>query len=267
MTPLGTYSSTLSIAAREIRLSALSKGFHILEAVTAPDADAGLTFSEIVDASGISKATVHRLLKELVDLSALTYDDATRRFQGGLLLAGLGASVTANYDVRRIARPHLEELQAKTGNVATLGIRDGETGTYIDKIEPSDFVIRLHSEVGKSFPLHCTAMGKVLLAHSDARTISKVSRRKLKRYTANTISEGKTLREELESVIAKGFAIDREEITRGLVCVAAPIHGIDGKVVAAMSCTFSSFDATEELIQDLAEEVVVRARAASAGER
>lgn len=265
MTPLSTYSITLSIAAKETDLSALSNGFRILEAVTA--SGSGLSFSQIVGATGIPKASVHRLLKELVDLSALDHDEMARRYRGGLLLAGLGASVTSNYDVRRIARPHLEALQAKTGSVATLGIRDGETGTYIDKIEPSDFVIRLHSEVGKSFPLHCTAMGKVLLAHSDARTISKISRRKLERHTANTITEGKTLRDELESVIAKGFAIDREEITRGLVCVAAPIHGLDSEVVAAMSCTVSSFDATEESIQNLAGEVVECARAASAGNR
>ena len=265
MTPLGTYSITLSIAAREIDLSALSNGFRILEAVTA--SGSGLSFSQIVGATGIPKASVHRLLKELVDLSALDHDEMARRYRGGLLLAGLGASVTANYDVRRVVRPYLEDLHAKSGSVATLGIRDGETGTYIDKIEPSDFVIRLHSEVGKSFPLHCTAMGKVLLANSDARTISKVSRRKLKGYTANTITVGKTLRKELESVVAKGFAIDREEITRGLICVAAPIHGIDGKVVAAMSCTVSSFDATEELIQNLTREVVECTRAASAGVR
>ena len=242
-------------------MSALTKGFRILDVITG--SDAGLTFSDIVEATSIPKGTAHRLLGELVDLTALTYDDSTRIYQGGLLLARLGASVTASYDVRRVARPHLEALQSRTGAVATLGILDGERGIYIDKIEPSGFVIRLHSEVGKSFPLHCTAMGKVLLAHSDAATINKVSRRKLESYTENTITDGKALREELESVVRDGYAVDREEITRGLVCVAAPIFGVGGNVSAAISCTSSSFDVTQEKLDAVAGHVIRCARAAS----
>ncbi len=243
-------------------MSALTKGFRVLEAVTA--ANTSLTFSEIVEATAIPKASVHRLLRELVELSALTYDESSRRYQGGLALAALGASVIANYDVRQTARASLERLHQTTGYVATLGIRDGERGTYIDKIEPAGFMIRLHSEVGKSFPLHCTAMGKILLAFSDAATISKVTRRKLKQYTSNTITDGKALRKELETVGENGFAVDREEITRGLVCVAAPIVGLDGCVDAAMSCTLSSFDATPEILERIAGQVKNCASAASA---
>ena len=152
-----------------------------------------------------------------------------------------------------------------TGAVATLGIRDGEQGIYIDKIEPTDFVIRLHSEVGKSFPLHCTAMGKVLLAHSDNATTKRVTKRKLESYTQITITDGKALREELKAVVANGYAVDREEITRGLVCVAAPVYGVDGSVAAAMSCTISSFDATKERLDEVTQLVVDCACAASPG--
>jgi len=242
-------------------VSALGNGFRIIEAVSADGA--GLTFSEIVDATAVPKATVHRLLRELVELSALAYDESTRRYRGGLLLAGLGASVMQNYDVRRVVRPQLEALQAATGSVATLGIRNGEHGVYVDKIEPAGFVIRLHSEIGKSFPLHCTAMGKVLLAHSDAATISKMTRRNLKAYTANTITDGKRLRDELEAVSRQGYAVDNEEITRGLVCLAAPIYGIDGNVEAAISCTVSSFDADDRYLETIKEHVLACAAAAS----
>ena len=242
-------------------MSALTRGFQILEATTR--ANGGLTFSEVVEATGLAKGTAHRLLQELVDLAALSYDDATRRYEGGLALATLGASVTANYDIRRIARPFLEELHQATGSVTTLGIRNGLTGTYIDKIEPSSLIVRLHSEVGKSFPLHCTAMGKVLLAHSDSATVSKVTRRRLDQYTDNTITDGKQLRAELQEVLAKGYAVDNEEITRGLICIAAPITGLDQQVNAAMSCTLSSFDATPELVERIAAQVVEAANLAS----
>lgn len=242
-------------------MSALGNGFRILEAVSHDGT--GLTFSEIVDTTGVPKATVHRLLRELVELSALAYDESTRRYRGGLLLAGLGASVTQHYDVRRVVRPHLEALQKATGSVATLSIRNGEQGVYVDKIEPAGFVIRLHSEIGKSFPLHCTAMGKVLLAHSDAATISKVTRRKLKAYTANTIIDGKKLRAEIDAVARQGYAVDNEEITRGLVCVAAPIYGVDDSVEAAISCTVSSFDADDRYLEKVKRQVLTCAEDAS----
>ena len=242
-------------------MSALTKGFRILEAVTAHGP--GLTFSEIVAETGVPKASAHRLLRELADIAAVSYDETTRRYRGGLALAGMGAAVTRNYDIRRVARPHLESLHDETGNVVTLGIRDGENGIYIDKIEPEDFVVRLHSEIGKSFPLHCTAMGKVLLAFSDAPTVARVTRRKLRAYTKNTIVDKQALRTELEAVRTQGFAIDREEITRGLVCIAAPIAGIDGAVDAALSCTVSSFEATDELLGTVRDRVVRCARAVS----
>ncbi len=242
-------------------MGALTNGFRILEAVTANGT--GLTFSEIVDETGVPKATVHRLLRELIELSALAYDESTRRYRGGLLLAGFGAAVMQNYDVRSVVRPHLEALHKATDSVVTLGIRNGDQGVYIDKIEPADFVIRLHSEIGKSFPLHCTAMGKVLLAHSDAATIGRVTRRKLRAYTAKTITDGKALRGALEDVRSRGYAIDREEITRGLLCVAAPIYSLNGNVDAAVSCTVSSFDATSQRLEELVRDVVTCAQSAS----
>jgi len=220
-------------------MSAIQKGFEILKVVTATTD--GLSFSEIVSGTGIPKASAHRLLKELVELTALTQNPATRRYQGGLLLASLGAAVTADYDLRRIARPHLKALHDETRQVTTLGIRNDDVGTYIDKIEARDFGMRLHSEIGKSFPLHCTAMGKVMLSHAEPATIRRLTNRKLEAHTENTITDGRQLRKELQQIAADGYAVDREEITRGLICIAAPVFGVDGEIAGAMSCTFPSY--------------------------
>jgi len=220
-------------------VSAIQKGFEILKSVTG-ETD-GLSFSQIVANTSVPKATAHRLLKELVELQALAQDPVTRRYQGGLLLASLGAAVTADYDLRRAARPHLQALHDEVGQVTTLGIRNDDVGTYIDKIEARDFGLRLHSEVGKSFPLHCTAMGKVMLSHADRESQRRLTSRKLESYTQNTITDGRELRRELKQIAADGYAMDREEITRGLMCIAAPVFGIDGEVAGAMSCTFPSY--------------------------
>lgn len=244
-------------------MSALSKGFRVLEAIISAKDD--MTFSGIVAATRLPKASVHRLLRELVDISAVTFDQATRSYRGGLLLAKLGAAVTADYDIRRFVRPHLQALQQETGHVATLGIRDDDVGIYLDKIEARDFRIKLHSEVGKSFPLHCTAMGKVLLAHADAATVSRVSSRKLRAYTENTITDKQLLREELELVRHEGHAVDQEEITRALICVAAPVIGINGAIAGAISCTVPKYVVEDQGIEDLIRVVKEKAAMASGG--
>lgn len=221
-------------------MSAITQGFAIIDAVTAAGRS-GLTFSRIVESTGIPKASAHRLLRELLALSALTLDPETRQYRGGLLLARLGGAVMANYDLRTAARPSLQSLHERMGHVATLGVLAEDSGIYIDKIESAEFGMRLHSEIGKHFPLHCTAMGKVLLSQADSKTVRRVLNRKLEAFTANTITDATKLRRELKRVAAAGYAIDNEEITRGLVCVAAPVLGIDGRVAGAMSATFPSY--------------------------
>jgi DNA-binding IclR family transcriptional regulator len=221
-------------------MSALSKGFRIVQEVVDAGPD-GVPFSAVVERTGIAKASAHRLLRELVELSVLNFEASRRRYHGGLLLAGLGARIIADYDLRKAVRHHLVALHEQTGFVATLGILGDGAGIYLDKIEARDFGIRLHSEIGKSFPLHCTAMGKVLLAHSDGKLLRRVAGRKLESHTANTIVRGSELRREVAEVAERGYAMDREEMTRGLMCVAAPVHGPDRQLAGAMSCTFPSY--------------------------
>jgi DNA-binding IclR family transcriptional regulator len=243
-------------------LGALSNGFEILETVVAAG-NAGLPFARIVEQTGLPKASVHRLLKELESLGALTFDSGSRTYRGGIKLARIGAQLLGDYDLRRTVHPHLSALHEATGHVATLGILNNDIGIYIDKIEARDFGIRLHSEIGKAFPLHCTGMGKVLLAASNADTRRRLLKRKLEAYTDHTITGRKELRDELERVRTEGYAVDREEITRGMMCVAAPIQDAHGETVGAMSCTFPKYVFDEHGIVAEVDAVRRHARAAS----
>jgi len=245
-------------------MSAIGNGFKIIDAVTAAG-NSGLPFAEIVAATDLPKASAHRLLKELVELSALMFDAPTRQYRGGLLLARIGASVTANYNLRDAVRPFLQALHDEFGHVATLGILNDVNGTYIDKIESSGFGPRLHSEIGKSFPLHCTAMGKILLSHSNATTVRRVTSRKLKSFTPNTITNANKLRHELKQIAANGFAVDDEEITRGFVCIAAPVFGVDGNIAGAISCTLPSYLRQDRGLQAEIDAVCELASQASEG--
>jgi len=223
----------------------------------------GATFSEAVRESSVPKSTAHRLLNELTDIGALRFDAESKTYFGGLLLARFGSAVAADYDLRKIARPHLERLHAQSGHTATLGIRDGDHGIYLDKVETRDFGIRLHSEIGKSFPLHCTGIGKVLLSHIDDGELTRILRGKLKAHTKRTITSKALLRKDLKETRHRGYAIDDEEITRGLICIAAPVFGPDGHIAGALSCTFPIWIRDELGIDSEIEAVMEAASAAS----
>ena len=168
-------------------LGSTSKSFQLIQAVI--DAgNSGATFSEAVRNSSVPKSTAHRLLNELTDIGALRFNSDSKTYYGGLLLARFGSAVASGYDLRRIARSHLQELHEQTGHTATLGIRDGNHGIYLDKVESRDFGIRLHSEIGKAFPLHCTGIGKVLLSQIDDDELKTVLRGKLEALTKRTVT-------------------------------------------------------------------------------
>jgi len=239
-----------------------TKSFQLIQAVV--DAgNNGATFSKAVRESLVPKSTAHRLLNELTDIGALRFDAETKSYFGGLLLARFGAAVAADYDLRKIVRPHLERLHEQTGHTATLGIRDGNRGIYLDKVETRDFGIRLHSEIGKAFPLHCTGIGKVLLSQIDDGEVKAILRGKLESLTHRTTTDKTMLRKELKNIRRQGYAIDDEEITRGLICVAAPVFGPKGDMAGALSCTFPTWIRDERGIETEIQAVIQAAAAAS----
>lgn len=224
------------------------KIFDVLEAVVSHQ-DSGLNFAAVVNATGLPKASAHRILKALTELGYLSLSPETKRYRGTLKLAALGAEVTSNFDLRDYVHPGLLKLHQETSHTSNMGIRNGEVGIYVDKIESQDYGIKLFSEIGKSFPLHCTAMGKVLVAYAEAQEIERILSRPLKAFTEKTIIEPAVLKEELERIRAEGYAVDREEITRGIMCVAAPVFGVQGKIVCSISVAFPSYINSDRGIQ------------------
>lgn len=240
-------------------MSAITNALVLIRKAVEHQAD-GLTFTALNENSGIPQGSAHRIVKELVSLRVLEYDPNRKTYRGGLMLASLGAQVLSHHDLRSSARQSLETLHNKLGHVVTLGIRDGAKGVYIDKIEAADMGLRLHSEIGKAFPLHCTAMGKVLLAFSDEPTQRLILEDELPAMTPNTITDAAHLKTALTEAADNGYATDDEEITRGLICTAAPVFGIGGKIAGALSFTCQKHT-YNELGPDVIREQVIQAAA------
>ena len=243
-------------------MSSLANAFNIIEHVVAEQAN-GVNFTQILTRTHLPRSSAHRLVKELTALGVLTYEPETKTYRGGFSLAALGAQVTSNLDIRQACRPALKALHDSAGNVVTLSICGEDCGIYIDKIEPQDFGLRLHSEIGKSFPLHCTAMGKVHLAYGAESLRARVLSAKLEAHTESTITTADALLAELERVRAQGYAIDDEEISRGLTCIGAPIFGLGGEIIAAMSLTAPSYIYENGIPDSTIQTVLEHARQAS----
>lgn len=221
-------------------MNPLHKVFAIIESVVAGQ-DTGVTYSEIVAALELPKSSVHRVLKSLTGLGYLNFNPETKRYFGSLRLAALGAEVMSHFHLREHVRPYLLKLHRETDHTTNLAVLDRTVGVFIDKIESKDFGIKLFSEIGKTFPLHCTSLGKALLAFSSEDAVVRLLESPLKALTEKTITEPEVLKRELALIREQGYAIDNEEITRGIMCVASPVFGFNGEVACAISITFPAY--------------------------
>ena len=221
-------------------MNPLLKVFSIIETIVASQ-DKGVTYSEIVAALNLPKSSVHRILKDLIELGYLSFNPETKKYFGSLRLAALGAEVMSNFQLRDHVRPHLLELHRETDHTTNLGVLDGIMGVFVDKIESKDFGIKLFSEIGKTFPLHCTGLGKTLLAFSSNDTVVKFLETPIEALTDKTITDPEVFKRELALIRDRGYAIDNEEITRGIMCVAAPVFGFNEEMVGAISLTFPAY--------------------------
>lgn len=221
--------------AKTAGIRAVERALTILRAFSsgAPE----LSVSELGRAVGLHKSTVHRLLGTLERTGFVIQDAVSRRYRLGLPLFELGSLVVTTMEVRRTARPYLEEIHRACGETVHLGILDEGEVVYIDKIE-STRRVRMYSQVGRRAPAHCTALGKVLMAQlPDAALTDVVERRGLRRFTSKTITSPKELRDHCALIRQQGYALDTGEHEDLIQCAAAPIHDHTSRVVAALSIT------------------------------
>jgi IclR family transcriptional regulator, acetate operon repressor len=188
-----------------------------------------MTFTELSATTGLAKSTTSRLLLAL-ERNGLVRRDDHGRFLPGEMFVSFAWRGGAQAGLVAVAQPFLERLGKATGETINLGVSSNGMVEQIAQVD-STYLIGGTNWVGMSVPLHCSALGKVLLAYGAAPLPSE----KLERRTTKTITTEAALRAELAGLRARGYAVTDEELEPGLVAVAAPIYGYDGTVVAALS--------------------------------
>src|SRR4029077_15750905 len=160
-------------------------------------------------------------------------NDETGKYRLGLALFELGSLGRRRMDVAHAPRQTPRELLETTGETVQLGIIDHHSVLYVYEME-SRRAIRMAAAVGARAPLHCTAVGKVLLAAQPEEYVTQVLDLGLKAYTPNTIVKRETLMETLAEVTQRGCATDDEESETGLRAIASPVRNHTGAVIAAV---------------------------------
>ena len=198
--------------------------------------DGGVSLRELATGSGLARASTYRMMRTLERIGLAERVPGSDRYRLGVRCLELGQAYLEQTDLRREALPVMERLLEDFNETVHLGVLDDLRVVYLEKLESTHAVGIMMSRIGRSAPAYCTGLGKVLLAGEEADPVGTLAERdELRRCTPNTICEPAKLHEELERVRARGFSLDLEEHELGVRCVAAPIRGADGDIVAALS--------------------------------
>jgi DNA-binding IclR family transcriptional regulator len=195
------------------------------------DRDA-LSLSELARRAALPKSTTHRLTCELIRCGLLERAEGELRL--GLKLFELGQLVPQQRCIRDAAKPVMADLREATRHSVNLAILESTDIVYVEILAGPDSP-RLPTRVGGRWPAHATAIGKAILAFSDAETVQAVLDAGLERISERTITSAGLFRQELDRVRESGLGYDFEETRSGLVCVASPVHAAGGAVPAALS--------------------------------
>ncbi len=196
---------------------------------------------EVAGALGLAKSSAHDLLTSLEQVGLLGKNDEGR-YRLGWRLVTLSETLLATTELRREARPIMEELADQYRETIHLAVLDDTKVVYVDKLEGKQAVRVELTALGTRLYAHCSALGKVLLAYQPEENVKRIIKIEgLPRFTANTITAADELEQALAMIRKQGYAIDQEEILPDLCCIGAPIHNHTGHVIAAISMSIPAY--------------------------
>lgn len=216
---------------------------EILELMTRRESP--LTFTQIAEALGYPRSSLHSLLRTLVQSGWAELDPVTRRYTLGIRAWQAGNAYLRAVNLADRTRPYLERVRDALDETVHVAVLDGRYNVYISKVDGSQMLV-LASAIGRRLEAHATGVGKVLLAGlPEAECRALLEAQPLERFTEHTITDVGQLETELAGIRRRGHSVDNEEYTRGVRCVAVPVRDHASRVIAGMSVSVPTirFDA------------------------
>ncbi|WP_048647399.1 HTH-type transcriptional regulator BhcR [Nitratireductor soli] len=222
-------------------IQSLDRAMDVLKVVAG---GSGLSLTEIADRSGQSASTAYRILITLEKHRVVQFDEPAQLWHVGLEAFRIGSSFLGRTSIVEQSRPVMQRIMAETGETANLAIIDRGEVIFVSQVETHE-PIRAFFRPGTRGPVHASGIGKALLAflpEIQAQTILKQGAQDA--YTDKTIVSGEALAAEMATIRTRGWAIDDEERTPGMRCIAAPIFNQFGEAVAGVSLSGPAFRIT-----------------------
>ena len=236
----------------------LSKGLALLEAVA--NGAQPLRFTDLLQSQPYPKATLHRLLKTLIEAGMVIYDADQRTYHPGIRLIRLAHATWLRSSLADAARTTLDRLATEIDETIHLAALDNGQVLYLDK-RTAARPVTMFSSPGKVGPAHCTGVGKVMLAHLDRNALDHaLEQQSFHKYMPATITTPKALRAEIADIQKLGHGFDREEHEPHIICVAVPILSGRGTLLGGLSVTSTTYVTDLETLEGYAP----RLRAAAA---
>ena len=223
-----------------------------------------LALAQLSEVLGLSKATVLRLCSTLVKYGFLKQDPESKHYALGLKLFELGSIVLSSFSLRKVASPHLTQLQVKLGKTVFLGVLEEDELLYIDKREDGGMGISFTSSLGKRRPPYWGMLGPVLMAYLPDDEVDRLlEKHPLTRITKKSYTEKSGFKEWLRAIRQQGYVVEEETAFDSIGGIAAPIHDFTGNVVAAVGVGFILSSADTRDVKKMVREVKAAAGAIS----
>lgn len=248
-------------ARKDYSVRAVARAVDVLDLLrTSKD---GASLNELSRRSELAKPSLFRMLRTLEETGLVERVPGSDTYRLGVRCLVLGQAYLEQTDLRREALPTLQRLRDEFNETVHLSALDNELRVvFLEKLETTHAVGMMSSRVGRTAPSHCTGSGKALLSGLDGDPVATLENNgDIHHYTTNTIHEPDALRSELEKIRREGYAFDFEEHESGVRCVACPIKGANGDVVASVSISGPAQRLPDDLLRGgLAEGVKAAAR-------
>jgi len=238
------------------KIKSVDRGLDVLDCLADRN---GMTLSELAEELDQSPATIYRVLSTFEARQIVEVNPPSQTWFIGPASFRLGSAFLRRSGVVERARPVMRRLMEETGETANLGIEVSGEVMFLSQVETHEN-IRAFFPPGTKSPMHASGIGKALLAHAEPADIEKyVAHNILEAFTKNTIADRGQLRAELTKIKKQGYALDNEEKSTGMRCVAAPVFNYYGEVIAGISISGPSIRLSLDRIEDISALVMKKA--------
>jgi IclR family KDG regulon transcriptional repressor len=204
----------------------------------------GMTLSALAAKTGISKGTIFPILKSLLSRKYINHNEKTGLYTLGISCAVLASATVEKEYWLRMVNAEMRNVVTECNEVCQMGVLDGAHVLYIDKIQ-GEQTVQLVSKIGTRLPAIFSALGKAMLSQCTDEEIMALYPNGFTPVTSRSVRSPQKLREQLNEIVAKGYAMDDREINEDTVCFAVPLWQ-KGRILAAISVSLPYFRATQE---------------------